>query len=1100
MDDRLYNPDDFEIGDGVCNLPVTVSFHDLEPALESRSAGNAVNEIEQLWVVIYSVVNGKAVYYDKVKANTLPGYSVENGTTEPGDAETGDNLGPTGEATPRAKFTLNNIPFGRYQLYAVANLDLDDYDLSAEGQNNPDYLKSRTIAWETVGETENPDFSKINAMFGYFTPAEDQTSKGFEAPTLILNKETVNLHSWIKRLVSKVTIKFDASDLNESVHIYIKSVQILDIPKTCLLGESNTPSTDGLIHEGEMFTYYNPGEGNNTDHEKWKIILSRGKNSNLAGAINHSETDDALYFFENMQGNYPGQEQYNKEQQTEGNDKVGEAIDNPKYNDDGDLINDFKDKKLNGTYIEVKGYYESQNRDKLTEGPITYRFMLGKDVTYNYDAERNYHYKLTLKFRGWANEADWHISYKEHTPTLLVPDSYYISYLYGQPLAFPARILTGDESVKNYTVKAEIIENNWIPYDIEKNSIPSQFVGSYDDIYGFAWNEPAYKNIYKGANYVGFLSLRENKGDIIGQGYNYGSAANDWLKKYYDDEEIAFNEYHLSGNDNADFDEIDQSVSLTIPMYTRQKEMVPASDFTGNNPFNCYSRVAVVKFTLIDPSGNIVTFKDSEDNDCTEKECRIIQVPRIENPKAIYRDNNNKDPFKIELKVLKGAGSKDYVNYSSVGPWRASILCQTEDFIRLKGDDNQKVEKIGEYIKGSTDEDIIFTYEPKSTIGPKDTRCGIIKVEYNDYNCVHLIFVRQGYHKGVYLGDANWSCYNVYATANPNDRDGKDAATPTEVPVALTQSPLSVGSYLKRCQYNYSIREENNKDYGWLKSIADVNLSTAYINSSNAVSTRSSVWNTIWGLGWTNSDRYDGTDFAYNKEWADTWTAVGGFQDGEKFTVPTTKNFEALRDKCKFGYGIAYADGATETAHSITDATGYTDYNNSGKGTPLGMRVCVVYDDSDDKSGNNILFPLSAVGQARRTRTAPGPFNNNEPNKITGTSAGSISYGGVTQPMYNLSTNNNNYYRPLTYNLYRTPGAVYWIKKPVVTDKRTNSRYRPETAYAPDYASWDINYLTIVFNPYDYGSLGNFSSNNNYYQNYSAESSSDALPIKLIYK
>ena len=164
------------------------------------------------------------------------------------------------------------------------------------------------------------------------------------------------------------------------------------------------------------------------------------------------------------------------------------------------------------------------------------------------------------------------------------------------------------------------------------------------------------------------------------------------------------------------------------------------------------------------------------------------------------------------------------------------------------------------------------------------------------------------------------------------------------------------------------------------------------------------------------------------------------------------------------------------------------------------MRVCVVYDDSDDKSGNNILFPLSAVGQARRTRTAPGPFNNNEPNKITGTSAGSISYGGVTQPMYNLSTNNNNYYRPLTYNLYRTPGAVYWIKKPVVTDKRTNSSYRPVTAYAPDYASWDINYLTIVFNPYDYGSLGNFSSNKNYYQNYSAESSSDALPIKLIYK
>ena len=244
--------------------------------------------------------------------------------------------------------------------------------------------------------------------------------------------------------------------------------------------------------------------------------------------------------------------------------------------------------------------------------------MLGKDVTYNYDAERNYHYKLTLKFRGWANEADWHISYKEYTPTLLVHEPYYISYLYGQSLDFPARILTGDEDVKNYKVRAEIIENNWWPYDEVRKSYPDQFIGESDDIDGFAWNLQAYENVYKGENYVGFLSLRENKGDIIGQDYNFGSLANDWLKEYYDSEKIAINEYPLNGA-NADFDEIDQSVSLTIPMYTRQKEMVPASDFTGNNPFNCYSRVARVKFTLLDPLGNIVTFKDSEGNDCTEK-------------------------------------------------------------------------------------------------------------------------------------------------------------------------------------------------------------------------------------------------------------------------------------------------------------------------------------------------------------------------------------------------------------------------------------------------------------------------------------------------
>ena len=50
LDDKIYNPDDYEIGDGLCDLPVTVSFRDLEPALESRSAGNAVNKVENLWV------------------------------------------------------------------------------------------------------------------------------------------------------------------------------------------------------------------------------------------------------------------------------------------------------------------------------------------------------------------------------------------------------------------------------------------------------------------------------------------------------------------------------------------------------------------------------------------------------------------------------------------------------------------------------------------------------------------------------------------------------------------------------------------------------------------------------------------------------------------------------------------------------------------------------------------------------------------------------------------------------------------------------------------------------------------------------------------
>ena len=1084
-DDLLYNPDDYIIGEGNADMNVSVTFRDLEPALESRSAGNAVNTVNSLWVVLYNIVDNEPVFYKKILASGLTDYEINQtgNSDEPSDAEKGDNLGSTGEKTPKATFTLHDIPYGKYQMYAVANVPgLTDDDCAS-----PDKLKSMTFTWDT-------DVRKNNAMFGYFTTDQEKTSQGFQAPDLIVNKENLSLHAWIKRLVSKVTISFDATNLKESVHIYIKSVQIHDIPKTCYLGKKNTPKgEDELIHNGEEFKYYTEETKDNSQHEQWEIKLSKGKEYNLQGAVNHTEEDPALYFFENMQGNYPGQKDYLKKQIA---DEVGEAIDTPVYDDEGNIIkgenglsiNDFKDRVLDGTYIEVIGYYESKNKDKLTSGPIKYRFMLGKDITYNYDAERNFHYKLTLKFRGWANEADWHISYREHTPTMLVPEKYYISYLYGQTLKFPVRVLTGDDDVQQYTVKAEIIENNWCPAtDDSELKQPEQTIGALTDIDGFAWDKPAYEKIYSEdngkipLNYVGFLSLRENKADVIGtdkeiKDYTgeldkngYGTNANKWLKYYYESNNIANNKYQLNGS-NAKYDQIDKSVTLTVPMYTRNKEMVPATDFTGNNPFNGYVRVAKVRFTLWRPDGSQVRdFLDKDDKPTDHIISTIIQVQRIDNPKAIYRDENSTASFDVKLMYLKNTVNtvaKEYSVYRSDGPWRASIMCQTEDFIKLTGDDNQFVDGLGKYINGSTDDPIQFTYQPNGTCAGR-TRCGVIKVEYNDYNCVHLIFVRQGYHQGVELGDANWSCYNVYAAANPNDRNNwvldpdKDVI---KAEVALTRNPLSVGSYLKRCQYNYSIREKNNEDYGWLQSIDGVDLSCSYINEDKEVKTRTMNWSQIQGYGWAN---YGGSTERYSKKWADTWTAVG-FQEGKTFKVPTADNYQALQS-CKFGYGIAYADGATETARDFATANGYTDYENTGSPSQCGVRVCVVYDESN---GNNILFPLSGLGQARRTCSY-----------LDGLGNGVITYGGVTG-LLNAEVNR---YRPLTYDLYRTPGACYWVDKPVFENNEAK------------YASWDINYLTIVFNPYSYYSLGGWNNNNKKFSTTTTAACSDALPIKLIY-
>lgn len=134
-----------------------------------------------------------------------------------------------------------------------------------------------------------------------------------------------------------------------------------------------------------------------------------------------------------------------------------------------------------GTYIEVDAYYRSINEEKVGSGDIKYRFMLGKNITTNYDAERNHHYKLTLKFKNFANDADWHIEYAEPEPGIEVPNPYYISYLYNRTMDLPIKINPGYAKVES--VKAEIINNGWAPIGADANNF---------DYYHLIWKARMY--------------------------------------------------------------------------------------------------------------------------------------------------------------------------------------------------------------------------------------------------------------------------------------------------------------------------------------------------------------------------------------------------------------------------------------------------------------------------------------------------------------------------------------------------------------------------------------------------------------------------------
>ena len=516
--DELPLPDGY-IGDGESLISVDLEYEPSAEALggqDSRSAGDALNEINSLSVVIYKLDGSLYRIYNK--AQLLDFNNKLNNTDKPGDY--GDK--PAAEdTTARATFRLPDpLPFGKYYMYAVVNLGKDVTADMAKDQNT---LRAQTVQW-------NFNDVKANAqMFGYFTNTDNKTSMGYQAPLLVVNRANTEIHSWVRRLASKVTIAYDGSKLHDEVIVYIHSATIKQVPLYCALGLPNKPSsTDSISRDSEdkaqhIFYYNTKGDtindpgASDENFQKWMMV---GNGTGIMGS-DHSKKSNALFFYENMQGDYkddPHKEWFNKVQNP---DSVGSII--------KPGMPDYKDNVPYGTYIEVSGYYVSRNAQNISEGPIKYRFMLGQNTTYNYDAIRNHHYKLTLRFNGWANQADWHIEYEQDDPDILAPPVY-VPYLYNSSVEFPIKFRG-----KLISLEARIIENNWGPYDPSQTGptsetgeilpIPAGEIGAADfdtRVLGFAWNRLVFLNAGK---YTAGLTFPETP--------ESGYDNNEYLSNYY---------------------------------------------------------------------------------------------------------------------------------------------------------------------------------------------------------------------------------------------------------------------------------------------------------------------------------------------------------------------------------------------------------------------------------------------------------------------------------------------------------------------------------------------------------------------------------------
>ncbi|MGM9766255.1 MAG: hypothetical protein ACI3ZO_07865, partial [Candidatus Cryptobacteroides sp.] len=391
----------------------------------------------------------------------------------------------------------------------------------------------------------------------------------------------------------------------------------------------------------------------------------------------HTETAQALYFFENNQGTgskhgyHPGDASWDK------------------------------DKKTYGTYIEVKGYYVNRTEDNSSQGPIIYRFMLGKDVTSDFNAERSNHYKVTLKFRNDANDPDWHIVYEPEKPEITIPDPLYISYVPNESVNVPVVVRGANSSTQ---VTADIIESHWYGDKGHK----------YQGLYFQAFN--------------GILTLKPTNGSLADE----AARQSDFNAK--------------NGLSYSPSQVLADRCLYSIPVYTRGLTL--GNSFSGYNYFPHDTRTGKIRFSV---TVNGTTYT---------KDVRIIQVKRVVNPAGVWREASSTKTFNFRLMELNedddsetGAVHRQFYPTISDGPWTAHIE-QGADWVQIAptGTNNWGTSDV----TGGTSSEVRFDVRPGSTCSDGTVRHGVIKVTYNNNTCIHYFFVSQG------LGDVPMSVNITY--------------------------------------------------------------------------------------------------------------------------------------------------------------------------------------------------------------------------------------------------------------------------------------------------------------------------------------------------
>lgn len=398
----------------------------------------------------------------------------------------------------------------------------------------------------------------------------------------------------------------------------------------------------------------------------------------------------------------------------------------------------------------------------------------------------------------------------------------------------------------------------------------------------------------------------------------------------------------------------------------------------------------------------------------------IYQVRRIVNPKGVWRSHNNDNDFHVQLKRLPKENATQFETFTSEGPWKAYVYCGTDNFITLSDETRASTDTI----KGETGSAIDFRIKFNGTCGQQENRYAIIRVEYHNYTCYHLIFVRQGdAPDDLFDGTGTkWHAHNLRTSSKETD------------------SPLEEGSLFKFQNLEQPIDAMCNKNPtspwininpGSFQNDAD-KLQIATNNTENKTNT---TWNSIKSI-----------DFS---PWGNTEEPEFGTPEIPNARIASFEDFLALYqgEDIAEGYGVLYGDESQETLDRITEV-----YEYNYEQTRRGMRGCFVY---NKKNGKNLFFPIGASGYGHRKNHDREGFGSSTPED--GKGVGVLRYAAYRNTFLAETTANNS---PLLYDIYMRPGAVYWLNK-----YNINQNHDMGVDFS-NVIAWDFNYFTFDFYPF----------------------------------